>query len=300
MKLFLTIVGGIIIIALGTYFFIYKSPAEVVVETPVEVVEVVAQSTSTPEVEDEVRVETKIGMSVENRPITAYHFGTGKKEILFIGGIHGGYSWNTAKVAYELIEHLQENPSVIPADVAVTVIPVLNPDGLAVATNSAFGADSTISVSSDVAMKARFNASGVDLNRNFDCEWKESGVWQNKTVSGGDAAFSEPETKAIREYVGAHDISAVVTWYSASGGVFASECRNGISKETLALTKTFADASGYRAYETFDFYAITGDMVNWFAKNNIPAISVLLTNHTDTEWSKNRAGVEAILNQYAE
>ena len=40
-------------------------------------------------------------------------------------------------------------------------------------------------------------------------------------------------------------------------------------------------------------------MVNWFAKQNIPAISVLLTNHTDTEWTKNQKGIEALLSYYA-
>ena len=39
-------------------------------------------------------------------------------------------------------------------------------------------------------------------------------------------------------------------------------------------------------------------MTNWLAKNSIPAISVLLTNHTDTEWSKNLAGIQALLTYY--
>jgi murein tripeptide amidase MpaA len=63
-------------------------------------------------------------------PITAYHYGTGDKEILFVGGIHGGYEWNTALVAYQLMDYLKANPNVIPKNVKVTVIPVLNPDGL--------------------------------------------------------------------------------------------------------------------------------------------------------------------------
>jgi hypothetical protein len=87
-------------------------------------------------------------------------------------------------------------------------------------------------------------------------------------------------------------------WYSSAGGVFASNCHNGILPETLTLTNTFAKASGYPAYNDFNFYEITGDMVNWLAKEEIPAISVLLTNHTDTEWTKNKAGIEAVLKQY--
>jgi beta-lactamase superfamily II metal-dependent hydrolase len=41
-------------------------------------------------------------------------------------------------------------------------------------------------------------------------------------------------------------------------------------------------------------------MMNWLAKNGVPAISVLLTTHDDTEWEKNRAGVEALLKYYAQ
>ena len=145
----------------------------------------------------------------------------------------------------------------------------------------------------------RFNGNNVDLNRNFDCDWRAEAKWQTKTVSGGSAAFSEPESQAIKNYVETNKPTAVVVWYSAAGGVFASSCHNGVSVETNTITKKFADVSGYPAYQSFDFYAITGDMVNWLAKNNIPAISVLLTNHTDTEWTKNKAGVDALLKYYA-
>ena len=48
----------------------------------------------------------------------------------------------------------------------------------------------------------------------------------------------------------------------------------------------------------FDFYEVNGDMTNWLAKNNIPAISVLLSTHENIEWSKNKAGIEALLKHY--
>lgn len=241
-----------------------------------------------------------IGTSVEGREIMAYHFGEGEKEILFVGGIHGGYSWNTALVAYEIIDHLEASSSSIPANVTVTVVPALNPDGLyeVVRLEGRFTARDIPSGADTVP--GRFNAREVDLNRNFDCEWRASGTWQSRTVSGGSEAFSEPESQAIKAYVEANNPAAVVVYYSAAGGVFASSCRNGVLPETLALTNEYAEASGYKAYEEFDFYSITGDMVNWLAKEGIPAISVLLTNHTALEWDKNLAGVEALLEYYAE
>ncbi len=41
-------------------------------------------------------------------------------------------------------------------------------------------------------------------------------------------------------------------------------------------------------------------MVNWLAKEKVPAISVLLTTHDDTEWQKNKAGIEALLKHFAQ
>jgi hypothetical protein len=65
------------------------------------------------------------------------------------------------------------------------------------------------------------------------------------------------------------------------------------------LTDLFADASGYPGHTSFDFYEVTGDMVNWLASKKIPAISVLLTSHTSTDWSKNEKGIKALLNHYS-
>ena len=256
-------------------------------------------STTTPTVPED-KAMTVVGTSVEGRKITAYHYGSGSKELLFVGGAHGGYEWNTVLVAYQLMDYLKANPSSIPSGVSVTVIPVLNPDGLTkvVGTKERFTA-ADVSTSQAQLVSGRYNANNVDLNRNFDCNWKEKGVWQNKEVSGGSAAFSEPEAKAFQSYINAHKPTAVVEWFSSAGGVFSSRCSDSVSAETSAITKVYADASGYPAFKDFDFYEVTGDMVNWLAKNDIPAISVLLTNHSDTEWTKNEAGIKALLAYYA-
>ena len=205
-------------------------------------------------------------------------------------------------VAQELIDALRADSSVIPTNVMVTVIPVLNPDGLQKVTGTSdtnFSA-SDVSTSEATQISGRFNAHEVDLNRNFDCDWKSSGTWQSRQVSGGEKAFSEPESQALKAYVESHAIAAAVVWYSAAGGVFASNCHDGVLPETSTLTSLYAKASGYKAYESFDFYSITGDAVNWLAKQKIPAISVLLTTHTNVEWDKNLAGIKALLAHYAE
>lgn len=246
--------------------------------------------------ENQDKTKTVIGSSVNGNEITAHHYGSGEKEVLLVGGIHGGYSNNTATLAFELMDYFQENEAEISEDVKVTIIPVLNPDGLeaTVGTTGRF-TSSDIPTSSAKKVEGRFNANGVDLNRNFACDWQAEATWQNKEVSGGTGEFSEPESQALKSYVESANPSAVVVWYSSAGGVYASNCHNGVLSETKDLTQAFAKASGYPAKEEFNFYDITGDAVNWMAREGVPAISVLLTNHTDSEKAKNIKGVNAII-----
>ena len=309
------IIGGIVVLLLGigAYFFLYQSnqfsatqtPPDTSEETPmpVEPDGGIGDGAGLDEtMEGGFEPEELIGQSTADNDIMAYHYGDldgAEIELLFIGGIHAGYSGNTVVVAQELMNYLEEKPDVIPDDVVVTVIPVMNPDGLQAVYQTTGPLAAADIVTGSQTVEGRFNGNKVDLNRNFDCQWEAEGTWQNQTVSGGSQPFSEPEARAIRDYIETHDVDAAVVWYSAAGGVYSSSCNDSVAADTRALTNLYAKAAGYEAFEEFDFYEITGDMVNWFAKKGIPAISVLLTNRTDSEWSKNLRGIEAMLNQYA-
>lgn len=302
MKKLLIFLGVVVVLALGVYWYIQYSASVAANNSQATDVQGVQNATSTEDVAQQDKTKTVLGTSVGGKDIVAYHYGSGEKELLFVGGIHGGYEWNTSLVAYDLMDYLQENPEKIPTSVRVTVIPVLNPDGLNAVVGTTAGRFTAADVSSSQAVQisGRVNGNDVDLNRNFDCDWQAEGTWQNTSVSGGSSAFSEPESKAIQAYVTNHTPAAVVVWYSAAGGVYSSACHSGILAETSTLTKTFAKASGYVSHETFDSYEITGDLTNWLAKINIPAISVLLTTHQDVEWDKNKAGIDAMLQHYAQ
>jgi len=288
----------VVLVALGIYYFVKSSKSVTVVNDQIvgTTTNQVNVATTTPV----NKTETVIGKSAGGKDIIAYHYGTGSSEILFVGGIHGGYEWNTALLGFKTANYLKANPSTIPENIKVTVIPVLNPDGLfkVTGTSTEFTADD-VSSSQTVVVAGRFNANNVDLNRNFDCDWQAKGVWQSKTVSGGDEVFSESESLAIKNYVETNKPKAVVVFYSAAGGVYSSSCHNGISVDTKALTNAYAKASSYTAYSEFDSYETTGDMTNWLAKIGVPSISVLLTNHSDTEWTKNLAGIKSILKYYS-
>lgn len=296
----------IIIIAFGVYLLTRGGSDSTV--TPDSEMEDTDTSMTDKDSEEEVdETRTVLGTSVDGKEIVAYHYGPSvgsdqeaENEVLLVGGIHGGYSWNTSLVMYEAMDYFEANPNAIPNGAKLTIVPVLNPDGLeaVVGTSGRFTKDDVPS-SSGATIPGRFNANEVDLNRNFDCDWQADAKWQSRDVSGGSVAFSEPEARAIRDYINRTNPKAVVVYYSAAGGVFASNCHSGVLPETTKLTDVYADASGYGAYKSFDFYETTGDMVNWLAKERIPAISVLLSDHQNVEWSKNRAGIEALLEYYS-
>lgn len=293
--------AAIVLFVLGAgvsvYFYFHKAP-------PPEV----------PQVELPIAVREVIGTSVEGRAIEAYTYlpapharawqagqaGGGGQHLVFVGGVHGGYEWNSVLLAYQFMDYLNEHLSTIPENLIISVIPSANPDGVF----KVIGKEGRFSLSDaprDRAATApgRFNARAVDLNRNFDCKWKPESMWQSKTVSAGSAPFSEPEAQAIRDFALKHRPDAFIFWHSQSNAVYASECEAGILPETLDIMNAYSKAAGYQAVTSFEHYAITGDAEGWLASIQIPAITVELRTHETIEWDQNLAGIKAVFDYYS-
>lgn len=247
-----------------------------------------------------------IGTSVAGRKIEAYTYGkglsaqAGEKHLTFVGGIHGGYEWNSVLLAYQFMDYIVANPNIIPKNLTVTVIPSANPDGLFKVTGKE-GRFAVIDVptNTEILESGRFNANNVDLNRNFDCKWKPEGTWRGNIVSAGAAAFSEPEARAIRNFAQDNHPNAFIFWHSQANAVYASECQTGIIPATLDIMNAYSKASGYTAVKSFDAYEVTGDAEGWLASIGIPAITVELSTHETIEWEKNLAGIKALFEYYS-
>jgi carboxypeptidase T len=108
-----------------------------------------------------------LGRSVRDRPLLALRIGSGPWRVRLMGAHHGD-ELSSAELTLAVAERLLEDPP----EAEVWVLPHVNPDG--------------------VADGSRYNARSVDLNRNYGYKWSES------EYRSGEAAFSEPETRAVR------------------------------------------------------------------------------------------------------
>lgn len=289
------IVGGVVIVMVTVFAWLFWPVA--VIAPPIDDI-----ATSTLEValpEKTPPTSLVIGTSVEGRQITAYTYGNGPTKLLFVGGVHGGYEWNSVYLAYRLVDYLTANPSVIPTSVTLTIIPALNPDGLfaVVGTEGRFAVDDVPDAANTTGV-GRLNAHNVDLNRNFDCKWQSESTWKGNIVNAGVKPFSEPEAAALRDYILKTTPEAAIFWHSAANTVYGSECEKGILPSTLALMDLYSSAASYKKVGKFDAYPITGDVEGWLASINIPAITVELESHDRTDWERNLAAVLAVLKKY--
>ena len=289
------IIAITLLLLAGVGVYMWLTSGEEVPAPVVEEVIVVIPPTPT-------STKTILGQSVQGRDIHVETFGNGETDLLFIGGIHGGYEWNSALLAYEMIEYFHANESVVPENVTVHIVPNLNPDGLFEATSQEgrFYAENIPDVDIHTPGIGRVNANGVDLNRNFDCRWSTEGVWRGQSIGTGSGPFSEPEAQLMRDYILAINPTVGVVWHSRANNVYGSECSGVVSEDTLALMSTYAKAADYGEVPIFDAYVVNGAIEDWMASLGIASVSVELETRTDSEFERNLAGTLATLELYAE
>ena len=226
-------------------------------------------------------LDETIGESAGGRPITLYTLGDGPRVMTLVGGIHGGFAPTGVAVVEQAMAHFQQNPDDIPNGVALHFIPNANPD----------------SPYAPGEVAGRLNANGVDLNRNFGCDWSSTST----TASGiqlneGSGPFSESEAVALRDYFTSVRPSLVIFYEArASGGLITpGECESSIG-DTERFARAYAAGSGY-PYRVTD--PVSGDASNWLVQQGIPAFFVLLLDYADltnSAWTHNLDGINDTL-----
>lgn len=220
-----------------------------------------------------------IGTSVQGRAITSYSFGNGAKKVVYTGAIHGD-EVSTRSLMLRWIDIVEANARSIPSDKTIIVIPTINPDGFAAGT--------------------RTNVQNVDLNRNFNTsDWKKditSVSNQPFPGGGGTSPLSEPESRALANYISATRPTLVVSYHSIGGLVMANQ-----SGGSLQLAQTYSRLSGYLqstgSSTTFD-YSVSGTADDYYAEIlGVPSILIELGSHTYYQIERNQQAMWAVLRE---
>jgi hypothetical protein len=222
-----------------------------------------------------------IGESVAGRPLEVYRFGTGERHKLIMGGIHGGYEWNTIELVRRLMAHVLADPTMVPADQSLFFLPVLNPDGEA----------------RSLWIQGRANDNNADINRNFDHNWQSDwyrvGCWNYLPITAGTHPFSEPEAAALRDFLLDYQMEAVISYHSSGAELYAG----GVPPDPASLDLTLAleRASGYAYPPHSSPCEMTGQMIDWASSQGIAAVDVELANHQSIDYAPNERILEVFL-----
>lgn len=120
-------------------------------------------------------------------------------------------------------------------------------------------------------------------------------MWRPTRVSAGTAPFSEPEARAIRDFVRDYEIDAIIFSHSQGSWVAVGVC-----SPATPLTKQFgqsvADAIRvYNYYTSGSSYPVTGDSAGYFNSIGGIALEIELSNHQDIDWEINLRGMLAAI-----
>jgi hypothetical protein len=222
-----------------------------------------------------------IGYSVSGRPLEVYTFGNGQKQVMIVAGIHGGYEWNTIALADELIEHIVANPEVIPNNVTLFILRNLNPDGDA----------------RDHGYDGRVNDHGVDLNRNFPtnwaADWDRAGCWNYGPTTGGTGPGSEPETKAVMNFLQTHRVQTLISYHSAALGIFPGG--EPWEENSYRFAEALAEVTNY-PFPPIDLGCVfTGTLADYAVEMGAISVDMELSTHTRTDFKQNLRALNVLL-----
>ena len=164
-----------------------------------------------------------IGQTWEKRDIVAVTIGqnvqaAAEKPALFYTGTIHAREWIGLELAIGFAQYVDRNVAYDHTiqqaleHAAVYLVPCANPDGFEYSRNHF----------SFWRKNRRQNADGsygVDLNRNFPIGFVKSNK-PDSNVYGGPEPFSEPETRALRDFVESHPNIAIALDYHSQGNVF--------------------------------------------------------------------------------
>jgi len=223
-----------------------------------------------------------IGYTVEGRAIYALKVGNGKREIVMDAALHAR-EYLTTNVLMEMIDeytHAYARNSLFEGyavkqlldQTSIWFIPMVNIDGVSLVQNGVkstpYGdAVTRINGTTNVS-RWKANIRGVDLNRNFDGNWSyaetaSAPAWRNFK---GYSVFSEPESKAIRDFFAKHDFRAYISYHSSGNILYYWHWQNQVNQiRDHVFAKKISNTTGYYIMPAQNKVG-SGSSADWFIK----------------------------------
>lgn len=259
------------------------------------------------------KLET-IGYSINNRQLLALCLtkekgkgkgkekgskGNIKKPEVLILATHHAREWVATQMSMRLIDYLTSNYG---KDARVTalldttelwIVPVANPDGYEYTfTNERLWRKNLRDNDGDGAITL---ADGVDINRNFASHWGlddegSSPIWSDATYRGSEPE-SEPETKAVVDFVNNHRFKFLISYHTYSDLIlypWGWQVKTPSFDDPIFVAQAGTDDKpaisdsllgiGYDPGVGADLYTTNGDFTDWtYDTAGIPSYTVEMT-----------------------
>ena len=251
-----------------------------------------------------------IGHSIQKRPMLAMRLTnekvkSNKPQVLFVA-THHAREWVATQMAMRLIKYLTANygsngrVTSLLDTVEVWVIPVGNPDGYQYTfTNERLWRKNLRDNDGDGEITI---ADGVDLNRNFASHWGlddegSSPIWS-----------SEPETRAVVNFIQKHDFKFVVSYHTHGNLIlypWGWQVKTASLDDPIFIAQAGTDANpaiydslageGYDPGVGADLYITNGDFTDWtYGEMGIPSHTVEFTTGYDFRFPDDESRVQTV------
>lgn len=232
-----------------------------------------------------------IGKTELSRRIVAFTLGKGG--LVLAGAFHGAERI-TAMMLYKFLDEVcnkMERDNSFYQQVirtGLTVVPMVNPDGVEISCNSVHTAGKNTEFVSECLIKAQVphkkwqaNANGVDINHNFDAGFyhvkqreRELGIFSpSPTRYGGEYPESERESRALCDLCRDSNFSIAVALHSQGREIYY-DYGNNTPSVSRKLADKMAQLSDYTVSHPQGI-AVGGGFKDWFIEHfHCPAFTI--------------------------
>lgn len=227
-----------------------------------------------------------VSKSLCKRDIPYIQIGNPKNEVLLSACFHGTEWLTTLLLLHftdEICDSIEKKRKISEIDIAdffeqkgVLILPCMNPDGVEISIKGPKAAleycKLVEKVSNNDTTHWQANARGVDLNHNFNADWKglrnreiRAGILgPAPTRYGGTAPESEPESKAIASLCRFSRIRTAFAFHSQGEEIYWDYGKYTPQRSEL-MARILAMSSGYIASSP-EGLAVGGGFKDWFIK----------------------------------